>query len=770
MAWVLVSGIAVLVPFLIHGSIFGPIDLAVQEGLAREPGVAPHISQNSDLVNSLIPWWTLVWQQVHHGQLPLWNPYAALGVPLAFNWQSAPLSLPALVGYLVPLHYAFTVGVIVNIVVAGSGAYVLGRVLGMGPVASAAVGTVFELSGPITAWLGYPFPAVMGWAGWILALGLLLLRGRHRAGCVVGIAVCVAFSLFGGAPEGFAVLMVMVAVFFAVTLLQRARWLGGSGPIRRPSTDLVVATIAGVALAAPFALPGIQLARQSIRGSSGMTTALAPHVSLYLIFQSFGGLPIYHGGQIQVFDLYSLFYTENAMYVGIAALVLAGLGVILHHRRPEVRAFAVVTALCLALAFLPPVVSLADKLPLLGQVSWLRAEMPMALAIAVLAGYGIDFVVRTAGTGAAAWWVGGAFGIAAVFLLGLWLFGRGDLSPVPASIRAHSFIWPAVETIAGLGVAGYLVWAHRRRRSLSLRFDLDEPGSGGPVLLRRAGVVAGLGLLAVQTAFLVSAGAQTIQSSPNSYPRTAAITAYAAATGSGVVANGAPKCRLGIGPNVNDAYGVREFSAYDPIIPKKVFTDWTATTGNGSGLPGLYVFCPPVTSAAVAREFGVGYVLEAAGQPGPTGTVFVRRLADEDLYRIPGAGEVTVAPLSRGSLPPDEVVGTPVAVHHPSPSEWRIETASRRPVAVRFHVTDVPGLSATIDGRPLALQPYVGTMLQARVPAGRHSIVVRYWPRALTDGIVLALVSALFLAGLLVAAAYRKRGRRGDLGSEPTPR
>ncbi len=767
MAWVLISGIAVLVPFLIHGHIFGPIDLAVQAGLTRLPGVAPHIAQNSDLANSLIPWWTLVWQQVHHGHLPIWNPYAGLGVPLAFNWQSAPFSLPALVGYVTPLRYAFTAGVIVNIVVAGSGAYVLARVLGMGALAGAAVGTVFELSGPITAWLGYPFPAVMGWAGWILAFGLLLLRGRHRAGYVVAIAVCVAFSFFGGAPEGFAVLLLTVGVFFAAMLVMRAGWAGGSGPIVRPAVDLVVATVAGVALAAPFALPGLQLARQSIRGSSGGSSALPPHVLLWLAFQSFGGLPIYHGSQLLVFDPYSLFYTENAMYLGVAALVLAALGIILYRRRPEVRAFGVVTVVCLALVFVPPVVSLADKLPLLGQVSWLRAEMPMALAIAVLAGYGIEYVVRAAGTGAAARWVGGGFAVAAVGLLGLWLFGRGDLPPVAASIRAHSFIWPVVEALVGLAVAGFLVWAHRRRGILRHQAAPGDAGVGEPVLLRRAGTVAGLALLAVQTAFLVSAGAETMQSSPTSYPETPAIRAYASTVGSAVVANGSLGCHDGIGPNVNDAYEIRELAAYDPIIPKRVFRDWVANTGTASGVPALYIFCPAVTSAALAREYGVGYVLVAAGRAGPAGSVFVRHLADEDLYRIPGSGEAAEAPLTGRSLPPDRVAGTPVAVHHPSPSEWQITTSSAVPVALRLHLTNVPGWHATVDGRPLALEPYAGMMLQARVPKGAHSIVVRYWPAAFTEGIVLALLSALFLVGLLVWAAMRKRRRVGR--REPGP-
>ena len=55
-------------------------------------------------IAQMIPWTTLAWTQVHHGQLPLWNPYSGLGMPLAFNWQSAPFGLPALVGYLFPVQ------------------------------------------------------------------------------------------------------------------------------------------------------------------------------------------------------------------------------------------------------------------------------------------------------------------------------------------------------------------------------------------------------------------------------------------------------------------------------------------------------------------------------------------------------------------------------------------------------------------------------------------------------------------------------------------
>jgi hypothetical protein len=758
--WVVVAGLAILVPIAVHGKVLGPFDLLSRIGLTKQPGVKINSLEYGDVIDSLIPWSTMVWHQVHQGHLPLWNPFGGFGMPLAFNWQSAPFSLSAAVGYLVPVRYAFTVGVAVNLVVAGTGAYVLGRVLGLGVVASATVGTVFELSGPIAAWLGYPFPSVMSWAGWIFAFGLLVARGRHRAGYIVALALCVAGSLYGGAPEGSAVLALAAAVLFAFVLVPRARWAGGSGPILRPVLDLVTASVAGMALSAPFVLPGLQLSATSVRSLVPNGVVLSPHALLYLAFQGFDGLPLAHNGHVVVFGD-SAFYTETAMYVGISALVLGGIGIALNRRRREVQGFVAVTVVCLALVFVPSVVTVAHKVPLLSQISLDRALMPMALALAVLAGYGIDAVVRTGNVRHAARWLGVGFGIAGVSLVALWVFGRGHLTPVEGSIRAHSFIWPVSETVVGLGVAAFLLWVGRQR-------PRPVTGSTGSTVgyrrrqwtLRWSGTIAGVGLLAFETAFLVSAGTTMMQSSSTSFPQTAATRALASEVGAATVASGSRTCLLGIAPNINAVYGIHQIGIYDPIIPKKYFSAWTADTGTPAGNPELNLFCPAVYTVSVARQFGVGYVLEALGTPGPTGSVRVRQLGDEVLYRIPGSGQATVAPLRGGRLPPDRDPGTPVAVEHPSPSTWKLSTSSDQPQAVRFHLSDVPGWHATIDGEPLPLESYAGLMLQARIPAGSHTIVLHYWPQTLTEGIVLALVGAAYLAGLLAVTSYRRRRGR----------
>jgi len=63
----------------------------------------------------------------------------------------------------------------------------------------------------------------------------------------------------------------------------------------------------------------------------------------------------------------------------------------------------------------------------------------------------------------------------------------------------------------------------------------------------------------------------------------------------------------------------------------------------------------------------------------------------------------------------------------------------------------------TIDGKPADVSSFARSMLQVRVPPGRHVVELRYWPKTFSIGIVLALCSALGLAALLVFAWIRSR-------------
>ena len=288
----------------------------------------------------------------------------------------------------------------------------------------------------------------------------------------------------------------------------------------------------------------------------------------------------------------------------------------------------------------------------------------------------------------------------ALLLVGLWAFGRGDLPATEATIRAESFIWPAVETAVGLGVVVALTWMHRRS---------DTAGDPQDSSRATAGRLAGVSLLVCETAFLVAAGAPLWTSSSTPFASTPAVVALKSAVGSSVVGLGGSLCflppGLGIPENAQVAYGVQELALYDPMIPSAYYSSWRAVSRESPGIPDDSVYCPGINTAKLARLYGVSFVLERAGSPGPQGGVFDRAVGDEDLYRIPDAGVATLTPLAvDGRLPADDAPGTPVTVTHPDPSSWKLRSDADGPQVLRLRLTDVPGWHASIDGRPVPLR------------------------------------------------------------------
>ena len=137
------------------------------------------------------------------------------------------------------------------------------------------------------------------------------------------------------------------------------------------------------------------------------------------------------------------------------------------------------------------------------------------------------------------------------------------------------------------------------------------------------------------------------------------------------------------------------------MTPLAYFQSWKSATGSPAFIPRITknptIFCPAVTSATVARRYGVGLVTEFGRTPGPRGAIFDEKIGSFRLYRIPGAASATLTSLgSKGALPGVNALGTPVVASHPSPTTWKIVTDSATPKVLRLHLTDVPGWNGSI--------------------------------------------------------------------------
>lgn len=754
-AWVVIAAGVMMAPALVHGWSLGPFDQLSQLGLTQHAQAAPHNSQVFDLIREIIPWTTLSWTQVHQGFLPLWNPYSTLGAPLAFNWQSATFSLPALVGYLVPVRLDFTVQVLITLVIGGTGTYVLGRVMRLGVLGATMAATVFELSGSFTAVLGWPIAATVSWAGWLLACVILIVRGGHRRRDITLLAVVLALSVYAGQPDTLIILIGAGAVFLLVLLAFRARCQGRQS-LRRPLLDVAIGSAAGLALAAPLIFPASQLSQGSIR-AEGRHNAFPTYDMLHVIFQTFNGTSL---AGSKSFDAHGLGYVSTAAYVGVIPLVLAVMAVGVRRRQPAVVGMAALTVLMGCLVYLSPLVSLLNQEPSLAEVRWVRAIVVLDFGLAVLAGVGLDVLVRSRGDRNVRTWLGAGFGSAAALLLVLWLFGRGHLHRVEAAIRSRSFIWPAIEVLIGLAVFVLLVLMNRRNRRT------PEPSGA----LGQSGRLGGAIFLVSTTVLLVALGASWWSSNTTYLAPNPAVTTLQRAVGTSIVGFGTSSCleppTLGVQADVNVVYGIHEIDSYDPLTPEQLYLAWKHSTGryplpigaDGIPLAEITMFCPVVDTTAAARLFGIGFVLEPHGTKGPPGSVFDEEVGNEGLYRIPGASVATITSLGgHGSLPPVDATGQPVTVSYPTPTSWKLETRATSPQVLRLRLTDVPGWHATIDGRPLTLTRFNRVMLQARIPAGHHNIELHYWPDSFNAGIVVAVIAVIGLAAGPAVVRWRRR-------------
>lgn len=745
--WLVVLAAVFLAPALAHGVALGPADVLRELGLTSQPNPVIHNAVGSDEIEEFIPWQALSWVQVHHGQFPLWNPDSVLGMPLAFNLQSAPFSLPVALSYLFPLALTHTVAIAARLLIGATGVYVFGRVVGLAPLPAVVGASIFELSGAYTIWLGAYESGCLGFAGWILTACVLITRQRRRARAVAALALALALALAAGEPQIAIVLVGSVAVFAAVLARSGARGAPGAG--RRVVSDHVAGILAGGALVAPLYLPATQLGLISGRAKSPGVSNLPLYDLTHLIFAGYNGVPTDLGAIIGPNDLY-----VAMLYVGVIALVLAAVAFTNLARRRLVAATAAMGVVLLVALFVPLVPDIFRRIPLLRVFRLDLATPLLDLALALLAGFGAEALVAPGSAGVVPGTARRPLGIRAtpdrvlvaataaigalLAVLGIRLALNVDhLDAAESALRARSFLWPALSVASCSVVAAARALARRR------------PLGSARLLAGRGGLAL---LLLVESAFLVLAGEGTITAAGRLVPRSAATARLARIVGTSLVGIGS--CQenafpnAGILPNANLVYGISELSVYDPILPASYYRSYGALAGTTERVLWPHVFCPAIDSVRRARFYGVGYILEPPGVAPPPGVVHVTTLHGEGLYRVLDSGRATLSSASGTRVVP---------ASQPTPGTWRIALDSTRPGTLALRVTGVPGWTATIDGRPLALGRLHGILLAARVPAGRHVVVLRYWPRLLGVGLALAGAAG---AGLLGALAWEGRRRR----------
>lgn len=104
--------------------------------------------------------------------------------------------------------------------------------------------------------------------------------------------------------------------------------------------------------------------------------------------------------------------------------------------------------------------------------------------------------------------------------------------------------------------------------------------------------------------------------------------------------------------------------------------------------------------------------------------------------------------------PPEGGTTNAVSILHRSPIKMVVETKTDKVSMLVFSEMSYPGWTATVDGVEAELLRVNYNLRGVQIAAGSHRVELRYWPGSLTKGAVITLMTAL---GLLTVVIWERR-------------
>ncbi|MBE2316393.1 YfhO family protein [Solirubrobacter sp. CPCC 204708] len=689
-------------------------------------------------------------------EIPLWNPYIQAGRPTLANSQSAVFSPFNAVVWVMDAFTALAWQAILKFWVAAFGAFLLARALNMRWPGALLAGLVYGFSLWMVTWVSYPHVSVWAMIPWALAAADGVMR-RPDLRRVALFALVIAIQFLGGHPESSFHLLVATVVFCA---LRRPGW--------RTAAWLVAGGVWGAALAALVLLPAAELVLRS--ADLEQRAGEARHIWTSRKFALGVMVPFYWGKPTQT--PLDFFLLARAFYGGALPLLLAGIA-LLRPTRERVAA-AVLGVACMAVVLgVPPVFQLVTALPVFSSGHNTRLAVLYLLCLALLAGWGLDDVVRR--------------GVSRrVLLVGVAVLLFPVAYTVVRSRSAWDVVGEAVQVAFGFADApavnepdvGFVV------RGAAVVQWLVVGGAGLLVLAWRRNVA--VAALVVVFADLAWAGVGYNPAIPREHaiqPSTPAIEAVAAVAPARFVSIGA------ISQNsIPMDYAAPEARGYDLPVDKRFDRLWRAKLSpefpsQVGPLPAFIPLSLPKVDAERLRFLsllGVSRVLQPVGDPelrvpglrvvhdGPDARVYAnegalpramvvgaRRPAADSFAAITAPGfdarrEVIVEGGGSGGAPGPAGAARIVALERN-----RVVVEARADRTATLVLTDnwYPGWKARVDGEEVDVERVDYTFRGVALPAGASRVEFVYAPLSWRVGWI---VSLLALVGLVGAFVWRR--------------
>lgn len=724
---------------------------------------APANTLLSDPALVFYPLLTHAVRTVRDWRLPVWSAAIYGGHPFLASFQTAVFSPFTAIAYVVPLPRATVFMALAPLVVGGVGMLLFIRSLGLTTAAAWFAGIAYLLNGFAVVWMEHPLTAVACWLPWVLRASDCVVK-RGEAPAAATLAVLVALVIVSGHPETAAKVLVLAAAYGAAALI-----IEGTRPWRM----IILAYGAGVLLASIQIVPFVEyLAHSQVlrsREASEVNGLFMPAATMITaLVPDFFGHPA-HGTYFVTRNRFGVAanYAEQALYAGIAVVLLAPAGLISRWREWRewrVPFFAASFVVALALMFgLPGVLHVTSVIPLLRVMMLSRFGVIVIFSLIVLAACGVDRLTRDA---------------------------RGDARRIGRAVLAVALAATAV-----IGIA----WA-ATRDVLHAHGDPGTTAVACVIAVALLLVVSGVILLRVKNA--ISAGVFAAASCS-----LLAVDLLAAGVGvhptmpAGQVYPPVPEVErirreaglfrvYGWGnalvPNAAMAYGLQDVRGWDGMNPHRFtrlldlgYLRQTSDPGRHLQNPTLldllnvrYVFVggdmslPPGRYARVQNTRAPLYVNTRAF-PRAFLVDRYRVLTDQQLERAlhDGSADLARVALLEAELPERErPQGAPTAagpgtvdVRHYRDTFVELEVNASARALLVMSDAHYPGWVATVDDRPVAIRRANFAVRAISVPAGRHVVRFEYRPLSVRVGALLSAVTGVAL--LAVFLPTRKRWR-----------
>ena len=313
-------------------------------------------------------WFTA--NELRHGRLPLWNVYSASGEPWLANPQTGVFYPPTWLFVVLPFTAAYTLYLLLHVVLLGCGAYLLFARLTKPGGAALAAALALMFCGPSMSLLDVSNNlTTFAWIPLIVWCALTGVSARASA-------VAIAMSFLAGEPFFAAV----GALLFAVVR-------------RRGARDLIDVALTSFALSSIQLLPFLSMVLSSDRAHGGLTRAQMLHDSMPLRDWLRIAIPPNLGAN--PFDPRLGQHFIPIVYVGVLTVAFAIIGVVIG--RGRALGWIALVMLCVLVgagSHLAPVAEVLARLPLTLFRYPSRVVPLAALAICALAAIGCDRVVR----------------------------------------------------------------------------------------------------------------------------------------------------------------------------------------------------------------------------------------------------------------------------------------------------------------------------------------------------------------------------------------